>query len=68
MWDNHQALDLLASSLFAVTGLMVLYAINEWTGNSPVFPLKEVMVSAMIDSKGDIRHVKRDQVSCGDRS
>jgi cell division protein FtsQ len=63
MWDNHQALDFLASSLFAVTGLMVLYAINEWTVNSPVFPLKEVSVSAINDSRGELKHVTRDQIN-----
>lgn len=62
MWDNHQALDFLASSLFTVTGLMVLYAVNEWMVNSPVFPLKEVSISAINDSRGELKHVTRDQI------
>jgi cell division protein FtsQ len=61
MWDNHQALDLLSSSLFFLVALMVLYAISQWTVNLPVFPLKEVSVSA-INGSGELKHVTRDQI------
>lgn len=61
MWDNHQALDLLSSSLFVLVALMVLYTISQWTVNLPVFPLKEVSVSA-IDGSGELKHVTRDQI------
>ena len=61
MWDNHQALDLLSSSLFLLVALMVLYVISQWTVNLPVFPLKEVSVSA-INVSGELKHVTRDQI------
>ncbi len=62
MWDNHQALDLLASSFFALAGLIVLYAISQWGANLPLFPLKEVSVSAVNRSSGELKHVTRDQI------
>ncbi len=52
MWDNHQVLDLLASTLFALVALIVLYGISQWTVNLPLFPLKEVSVSAANSSGG----------------
>jgi cell division protein FtsQ len=61
MWDNHQALDLLSSSLFLLVALMVLYVISQWTVNLPMFPLKEVSVSA-INGSGELKHVTRDQI------
>lgn len=68
MWDNHQALDLLASSLFTLVALMVLYAFSQWAINLPVFPLKEVSVSAINSSSGKLKQVTRDQIDDAVRS
>jgi len=62
MWDNHQVLDLLASTLFTLVALIVLYGISQWTVNLPLFPLKEVSVSAANSSSGELKHVTRDQI------
>lgn len=62
MWDNHQVLDLLASTLFTLVALIVLYGISQWTVNLPLFPLKEVSVSATNSSSGELKHVTRDQI------
>jgi len=62
MWDNHQVLDLLASTLFTLVALIVLYGISQWTVNLPLFPLKEASVSAANSSSGELKHVTRDQI------
>lgn len=62
MWDNHQALHLLASSLFALVALAVVYAMGHWAANLPVFPVKEVSVSSTDGRGGKLKHVTREQV------
>lgn len=62
MWDNHQVLDLLASTLFALVAMIALYGISQWTVNLPLFPLKEVSVSATNSRSGELKHVTRDQI------
>ena len=46
MWDNHQMLGLLANSLFVLAALVASYSIGNWAINLPMFPLKEMRVSA----------------------
>lgn len=63
MWDNHQALDLLASLLFALVALTTIYAVSDWALNLPVLPVKEVSVSGINSSGGRLKHVTREQIS-----
>ncbi len=66
MWDNHHALDLLASSLFVLVALTAVYAMSHWAVHLPVFPLKEVRVSGInsINSiTGELKHVTREQIN-----
>ena len=66
MWDNHQMLGLLANSLFVLAALVASYSIGNWDINLPVFPLKEVRVSATGSST--LKHVTREQISDSVRS
>lgn len=68
MWDNHQALDLLASSLFALVTLAAIYAMSHWAVNLPVFPVKEVSVSSVSSSGDKLKHVTREQITGAVRS
>ncbi|MDQ3186431.1 MAG: cell division protein FtsQ/DivIB [Pseudomonadota bacterium] len=67
MWDNHQALDLFASSLVALVALAAMYAMGHWAVNLPVFPVKEVSVGS-INGSGELKHVTREQIAGAVRS
>lgn len=62
MWDNHQALDLLANSLFVLVALMVIYAASQWALSLPVLPLKTVSVGGSNSGNGKLKHVTREQI------
>ncbi|MDO8438316.1 MAG: cell division protein FtsQ/DivIB [Nitrosomonadaceae bacterium] len=62
MWDNHHTLHLLANLLFALVALAAAYAIGSWAVSSSVFPLKQVSVSGINNSNGELRHVTREQI------
>ncbi|MEK7843171.1 MAG: FtsQ-type POTRA domain-containing protein, partial [Pseudomonadota bacterium] len=62
MWDNHHTLHLLANLLFAMVALAATYTIGSWAVNSSVFPLKQVSVSGINNSNGELRHVTREQI------
>lgn len=63
MWDNHHALRLLANLLFALSALAAIYAMGSWAVNSSIFPLKEVSVSGINNSNGELKHVTREQIN-----
>jgi len=56
MWDNHRRLNQLATGLYAIAALLLVY----WTliaiAHSPIFPLREIQVS------GRIAHTTPEQV------
>jgi cell division protein FtsQ len=56
MWDDHRLLNGIASGLYAVAALVILYGLLMAIVRLPVFPLREVEVS------GSIAHTTRDQV------
>ena len=62
MWDNHHTLHLLANLLFAMVALAATYTIGSWAVNSSVFPLKQVSVSGINNSNGELRHVTWEQI------
>lgn len=62
MWDSHQALDLLANSLFVLVALMVAYTASQWALSLPVLPLKEVSISGSNSGNGKLKHVTREQI------
>lgn len=62
MWDNHHMLQLLANLLFVLVALAATYTIGSWVVNSPVFPLKQVIVSGTDSSNGELKHVTREQI------
>lgn len=62
MWDNHQALDLLANSLFVLVALMAAYTASQWALSLPVLPVKALSVSGSDSGDGKLRHVRREQI------
>lgn len=56
MWDNHRLLNGIASGLFAVAALLVLYGIATTIMRLPAFSLRTV------DVRGDVHHTTREQV------
>lgn len=56
MWDKPQALLWLANLLYALAGVLLVYATLYVVVHLPIFPLRTVKVD------GEMRHVTRDQV------
>lgn len=56
MWDKPQVLNLIATTLYALCAVVVVYASIYVIVHLPIFPLKEVKV------EGALQHVSRDQV------
>lgn len=56
MWDDHRLLNQIASFLYALGAVCVLYAVLMVVVRLPIFPLREVRVS------GQIAHTTREQV------
>mgnify|MGYP006195934289 CR=1 FL=1 len=61
MWDNHQSLDLVANSLFALAAVMAIYLISYWAIHLPAFPLQEMNIRGS-NGDGRLRHVTREQI------
>lgn len=61
MWDNHQALDMLADWLFALAALAVVCLLGQWAIHLPLLPLNEVSVRGS-NGGGALRHVNRVQI------
>ena len=57
MWDDHRLLNQVASALFALAALVVLYGAVMLVIRMPAFAIREVHVS------GDIHHTTREQVT-----
>jgi cell division protein FtsQ len=62
MWDNHQALHLLANALFLLAVLMAGYTVFPWVVSTPVFPLKRISVTSA-DKQGALLHVTQEQIA-----
>ncbi|SCY26315.1 cell division protein FtsQ/DivIB [Nitrosospira sp. Nsp13] len=62
MWDNHQALDLLANTLFVLVALMVAYTASQRALSLPVLPVKALSVNGSSDGSGKLKHVTREQI------
>jgi len=56
MWDNHRLLNGIASGLYAVSGVLILYGVLMAIIRLPIFPLRDVEV------KGRVAHTTGDQV------
>jgi cell division protein FtsQ len=56
MWDDHRLLNGIASGLYAVAALALLYGVLMVVIRLPIFPLREVEVT------GRVAHTTRDQV------
>ncbi|HEU4708970.1 MAG TPA: cell division protein FtsQ/DivIB [Methylophilaceae bacterium] len=56
MWDKPQVLNWIASFLFALAGVMLLYVTIFIVVHLPIFPLREVRV------EGQLHHVTREQL------
>ncbi|BAN36288.1 cell division protein FtsQ [Sulfuricella denitrificans skB26] len=56
MWDKTQMTLWLANMLYALAGVLLLYAVLFLVVHLPVFPLRKV------DVKGELQHVNREQV------
>ena len=56
MWDNHRALNGVATGLYVVAGLLIAYGVVMAIIRLPIFPLREVEVT------GRVSHITRDQV------
>jgi cell division protein FtsQ len=56
MWDNHRLLNGIASGLYAVSGVLILYGVLMAIIRLPIFPLRDVEI------KGRIAHTTHDQV------
>lgn len=67
MWDNHQALHLLANSLFLVAALAAAWTVLPWVVSTPVFPLKRISVTGA-DRNGALLHVTQEQIAAVVRS
>ncbi len=53
MWNNHQALDLLAKLLFALVAIAVLYEISLQLIKPPLFPIKEINIQVARETEGN---------------
>jgi cell division protein FtsQ len=56
MWDNHRRLNQLATGLYAIAALLLVYWTLVAIAHSPIFPLREIQVS------GRIAHTTPEQV------
>jgi len=56
MWDKPLALHWIANFLFALAGVLLMYAVIFLVVHLPIFPLKEVRL------EGQMQHVTREQV------
>jgi cell division protein FtsQ len=62
MWDNHQALRLLANLLLGIAALAATYIIGSWAVNTSTIPLKQVKVIGANNSGKELKHVTREQI------
>lgn len=56
MWDNHKALQTLASFLFAVASLALVYAGGYWLAHSKYFPVRQIRID------GQLSHITAEQL------
>ena len=56
MWDNHKALQALASTLFFVSFLLCLVSAGWWVAHSDYFPVRRIAI------QGSLRHVTQEQL------
>ena len=65
MWNNHQALNFLSTSLFTLVAVTVLYAISLRFIKPPFFPIKEINIQVVNGTKKDAKellNVTREQI------
>lgn len=65
MWNNHQALNLLSRILFTLVVIAILYAIGLRLIKPPVFPIKEINIQVVSDTKTDdkkLLNITREQI------
>ena len=63
MWDNHQSLNALTTSLLALALLVTVYHIGRWALNLPVLPLKVVTFKGTGFGSGALRHVTPEELA-----
>jgi len=56
MWNKPHLLNLVATTLYALSAVVIVYASIYVIVHLPIFPLKEVKIA------GALQHVSRDQV------
>jgi cell division protein FtsQ len=62
MWDNHQAIRLLANLLLGIAALAATYTIGSWAVNSSTIPVMQVKVIGANNSGKELKHVTREQI------
>ena len=65
MWNNHHALNLLSSILFALVAMAVLYAVSLQLIKPPLFPIKEINVQVIHGAeknKIELQDITREQI------